>query len=308
MAAVNTNELLQEQLEQIANRRRKAKGVEMSASTGIQYNARLQQLVREIRKDINEILLPQLRKLAPFYQTDSIPNHVVMTVDNWFDDITATLRMIISKWSSPQFRDIADEISSNFVRTADRVNRERFNNDLRRFGIDIFGDAPELLDYVEASIYDNTRLIMSIPDQYLTQVESIVVTNVRAGGRPASIERALRDQFGVTESRARLIARDQTAKVSGDLASKRQQSSGFEYFQWVDSDDERVRDRHEDIANRVTAYGPGIYRWDNPPLSDRGTPIIPGQDFQCRCFARPVLASEVEENQRAGRTRPGVRR
>lgn len=100
----------------------------------------------------------------------------------------------------------------------------------------------------------------------------------------------------------------QKPKGTGHLNAKRQQSSGFEYFQWIDSDDERVRDRHEDIANRVTAYGKGIYRWDNPPLSDRGTPIIPGQDFQCRCIARPVLTSEVEANQAAGRVRPGVRR
>lgn len=306
MVAINTNELLQDQLEQIANRERKARGIEMSAQTGIQYNARLQQLVREIRKDINQILLPQLRKLAHFYQTDSKHPHVVMTVDNWFDDITATLRLIVDKWSSPEFQRVAGEISSNFIRTADQINRDRFNKDLQRFGIDIFGDSPELLDYVQASIYDNTRLIMSIPSQYLTQVESIVVTNVRAGGRPASIARALTQQFDVTEARARLIARDQTAKVNGDLASKRQQSSGFEYFQWIDSDDARVRDRHEDIANRVTAYGRGIYRWDNPPLSDQGTPIIPGQDFQCRCIARPVLASEVEANQRAGLVRPGV--
>lgn len=73
-----------------------------------------------------------------------------------------------------------------------------------------------------------------------------------------------------------MIARDQTAKVNGDLASRRQRAVGINYFQWIDSDDERVRSRHESIANRLTAYGKGIYRWDNPPLSDRGVPIIPG--------------------------------
>jgi len=158
------------------------------------------------------------------------------------------------------------------------------------------------------SIADNSRLITSIPEQYLTQVESIVMNNVRAGGRPAAISKQLADQFGITSARAKLIARDQTAKVNGDLSARRQTQSGFEYFEWVDSGDVRVRKRHETISDKMTAYGRGVYRWDNPPLSDRGTPIIPGQDFQCRCTARPVTRREVDANQEAGRARKGVKR
>lgn len=304
--AQTSQELTEQLLNEFANRKRKAKGVPLSKGTGVEYNAELQRIIREIKKDINERLVPLVRKLAPEYSLDSMA--VTYTRDTWVDEIVAMMRSITAKWTSPEFDLVAAEIATNFVRSADRVNRERFGADMRRFGIDIFGDNPELLNYVEASIFDNTRLITTIPEQYLSQVESIVMTNVRAGGRPEAITKLLSQQFGVSQRRAKMIARDQTAKVNGDIAAKRQQSSGFEYFQWIDSDDERVRDRHEDIANRVTAYGKGIYRWDNPPLSDRGTPIIPGQDFQCRCIARPVLTSEVEANQAAGRVRPGVRR
>ena len=96
--------------------------------------------------------------------------------------------------------------------------------------------------------------------------------------------------------------------INGDLVKKRQVSVGYEYFQWMTSDDERVRDRHEDFAEKVTEYGKGIYRWDNPPISDSGVPVIPGQDYQCRCNARPVSSEDVETNKKAGRTRPGVKR
>lgn len=300
----NTSQQLTEQLlEEFANPNKKAKGVKLSTVTGISFNAKLQAIVREIKKDINTQLIPMLRQLAPQFQTDA-----GYTRDNWVTDITSMLRRIVEKWSSPEFKALAGRLSRQFITTADQVNRERFGKDMQRFGIDIFGDSPELVEYVQASLFDTTRLITSIPDQYLTQVESIVMTNIRAGGRPAAIAKSLQKQFKITEGRAKLIARDQTAKVNGDLAAKRQQSSGFEYFQWLDSDDERVRDRHEDIANKVTAYGKGIYRWDYPPLSSQGVPIIPGQDYQCRCIARPVLASEVEENQKAGRVRKGVKR
>ncbi len=311
----NTSQQLTEQLlEEFANPNKKAKGVKLSTGTGISFNAKLQAIVREIKKDINTQLMPLLRQLAPQYQTDggyirdSMPTDSMHTYDNWVTDITSMLRRIIDKWSSPEFKALAARVSRQFISTADQVNRDRFGKDMQRFGIDIFGDSPELVEYVQASLFDTTRLITSIPDQYLTNVESIVMTNIRAGGRPAAIAKSLQKQFGITEGRAKLIARDQTAKVNGDLAAKRQQSSGFEYFQWIDSDDERVRDRHEDIANRVTAYGKGIYRWDHPPLSSQGVPIIPGQDYQCRCIARPVLTSEVEANQAAGRVVKGVKR
>ena len=105
-----------------------------------------------------------------------------------------------------------------------------------------------------------------------------------------------------------MIARDQTSKINGELAEKQQKGAGFEYFQWIDSDDSRVRHRHSEIANKVTAYGKGIYRWDDLPLSDKGVPIKPGSDYQCRCIARPVSAREVKANQDAGRTAPGVLR
>lgn len=305
MVAITSEELTKQLLEETTTRPRKAKGVQLSKSTGIEYNARLQLIVREINKDITSQLMPLLRKLSPQYSRDSNGKYVV---DNWFDEIVAVLELISSKWSSPAFNQLANTLASVFVRNADDVNRKRFGKDVGNFGINVFSDNQELLDYVDASIFDNTRLIKSIPDQYLTQVESIVMTNIRAGGRPAAISKQLQKQFGVTKGRAKMIARDQTAKINGDIAVKRAQSAGFEYFQWLDVNDARVRDRHESIANKVTAYGKGIYRYDNPPLSDDGTPIIPGQDFQCRCFSRPVLNDEVEENQKAGRVNPGVKR
>lgn len=310
MVASTSKELLEQQLAEATRNRRRIRGVQESRGTGVRYLAQLRQIARMIRNDINEMLLPLLRDLAPEFQQDALAvnDHAIETFDQYLPQLLAVLRLIRQRWSSEEFQRTADRIAGDFVQTADRVNRERYQRSIASFGINIFRDQPEILEYVQASIFDNTRLITSIPEQYLTQVESIVLTNVRAGGRPGSIARLLRDQFQVTENRARLIARDQTAKVNGDLARMRQTSTGFQYFRWRTVGDERVRDRHDDIADKVTAYGRGIYRWDNPPLSDQGVPITPGQDFQCRCIAEPVPDSVVEENQRLGRVQPGVLR
>lgn len=294
-----SKELLEQQLNQAAKRKR-PKGVEQALAVGISYNADLQRIVREVAKDINTQLMPLIRNLEPQYTGDSVP---INTLDTWVDVLTGALTLLKDKWSSQAFKDLSNRIANKFVRAANQTNENRFD-----IGIDVFTGSQALNDYLDASVFDNVQLIQSIPDQYLKQVESIVMTNVRAGGRPAAIAKQLTKQFDVTEKRAKFIARDQTSKINGDLNMKRQQNVGFEYFQWITSEDSRVRDRHDDISDKVTAYGKGVYRWGNPPLSDRGTPIIPGQDFQCRCIARPVSNAEVDANQKAGRVVKGVLR
>lgn len=71
--------------------------------------------------------------------------------------------------------------------------------------------------------------------------------------------------------------------------------AGAEYFLWVDAHDQRVRHRHKEIANADVGFGKGVYRFDDMPLSDDGTPIQPGSDYNCRCIMRFVRNSVVEK-------------
>jgi len=106
---LTSEDLLKQQLARVpASRARKAKPVPLSKGVGIQFNAELQRIVRAIRKDINEILMPKLRALAPEYTRDS--NTVIMN-DAWTDDLLATLRLILDKWRSPTMRNVGDQIA-----------------------------------------------------------------------------------------------------------------------------------------------------------------------------------------------------
>lgn len=254
-------------------------------SIGIQYNAKLQRLVRAVREDINVNLLPLVRRYAPEYTMDSL------TLDGWSDDVARALQAILARWMNhPGLHAIA----ADFVKASLKLSGRK---DARSFGIQTFGTSTELDDYLKAATWQNTQLIKSIPTQYLEQVGNILMTNMRTGMRPSYIEKELQQQFGVTQRRAKFIARDQTAKITGEINKKRQVGAGFEYFQWIDSHDQRVRHRHREIANQVTKYGKGVYRWDDLPLSDKGEPIQPGSDYQCRCIARPVSKRKVEQFQ-----------
>ena len=251
-----------------------------TTQTQIQYNRKLQQIVKLVRDDVNAELVPLVKQQAPEY-----------VADGWPDIIAAALRRLLARWTSPQAQRQAEQIAAEFVRTSAQDNMRR------SFGIDLYGGNDQLQDYLQAAAFQNAQLIKSIPAQYLEQVQNIVMGNMRQGMRPSYIEGELVKQFGITQRRAKLIARDQTSKIQGEMNRIRQVNSGLEYFKWVTSQDERVRHSHVAVAKRDVGYGEGVFRWDDLPVVD-GVPTFPGQPINCRCIARPVTAAQVERNKK----------
>ncbi len=191
---------------------------------------------------------------------------------------------------------LADAIARTFVHeAASFVNRTFSTTAAQTVGINAIA-TPELQRAIDLATRQNAQLIRSIASQHLDAIAGIVYKNVLAGGTPKGIEEEIR-AYGVTASRARFIARDQTAKVVSAVSRIKQRSAGFEFFKWDTSHDERVRDSHKAVANAKTPYGIGVYRWDDLPKI-HGEQLAPGGDYRCRCVALPVLNSEVEEWQK----------
>lgn len=249
--------------------------------TEIDYYRKLKQLAKLVREDVDAEIVPLLKQLAPEYVADA----------SWSDIISAAVRRLLTRWNSPFAQRQAEQIARDFVTTSAGDNDRR----VKSFGIDLYGGDQQLQDYLKAAAFQNAQLIKSIPAQYLEQVQNIVMGNMRQGMRPSYIEAALVKQFGVTERRAKLIARDQTSKIQGEMSRLRQVNSGLEYFKWITSQDERVRHSHAAVAKRDVGYGEGVFKWSDLPVVD-GVPTFPGQPINCRCIARPVTAAQVERN------------
>lgn len=132
----------------------------------------------------------------------------------------------------------------------------------------------------------NVDLIKTIDGRYFDDVRAVVSGGMRTGRATADITAELEARFGVSEARARVIARDQVGKLNGQTTRKRQTDAGFTHFMWSTSQDERVRHTHRELEGKVFA-------WDSPPAEG-----IPGEAIQCRCVAVPVQdpdAAAVDE-------------
>lgn len=135
---------------------------------------------------------------------------------------------------------------------------------------------------IERFTQQNVRLITSIPQQYFSQIEQLVIDAVADGTRWESLATDLQERYGVAESKAKLIARDQVGKLFGDLARVRQEQLGIETYTWRTMNDDRVREEHEVLEGEV-------FSWDDAPPDGH-----PGEAVNCRCFAEPNLEAVLD--------------
>ena len=170
-------------------------------------------------------------------------------------------------------------------RVADTSQRELGRYVKSLIGVDVVQSEPWLAPFAELFIESNVGLIKSIPDRLFGEVRSMVEDAAVTGRRPEAFAKDIEERFGVSESRAKLLARDQVGKYNGQLTAARQQRLGIRSFIWRTSQDERVRESHRIKEGQR-------YEWQDPP-HDTG---MPGADYQCRCTASPVLDDLAEEN------------
>lgn len=131
---------------------------------------------------------------------------------------------------------------------------------------------------------ENVAKIKGLAVSELDRIEGLLDRASTTGLRVEEIGDDIQEQFGVTESYATFIARDQTLRLNGQVTQERQVQAGVVRYTWITSRDERVRPSHRDLDGSEQM-------WGLAPVVDEktGRRAHPGQDYQCRCTASPVL-------------------
>ena len=109
------------------------------------------------------------------------------------------------------------------------------------------------------------------------------------GYRAESMREAIQAEYGVSQRKAKFIARQETSLLVSKFREATYKEAGVPAYQWSTSSDHRVRDSHKDLNGT-------IHRWDSPPIVDpvKGRRAHPGEDFGCRCVAIPILESQLQ--------------
>lgn len=191
--------------------------------------------------------------------------------------------------------ELAEKLSleHNFDRALWRVDRD-FKASVKGIAI-----APELTDEDRARIaaewQNNMRLwIKDFTEREIVELRKNMQKSILAGNRFESAIRTIKDSYGVTQRKAKFLARQETALLMTKQKEIRYQSAGVNEYKWrsvAGSPKHPVRPRHKAL-NDASLKGK-IFRFDDPPVTTApGEPERrnnPGADFNCRCSAIPVV-------------------
>lgn len=122
-------------------------------------------------------------------------------------------------------------------------------------------------------------LIRDVNIQTADQIANEVFEAFENGEGRIGLQERLKGRIDVSRSRAKLIARDQLGKLTGNLDRLRHTEAGIIEYDWLTVRDRRVRKEHAARQGRR-------FKWDQPPSDGH-----PGEAVNCRCRARAVIPS-----------------
>ena len=205
-----------------------------------------------------------------------------------FQAISAkALMKVLEKYEKSDRTSQAENIANGFVSRGDAQNHAEVSTNLKnQTGIDLSAylrNSPNIVERVNELTISNIQLIKSIRTQYLDKVQNAVMQAMVQGTLNKDLAEQLKKLGEDVESRAMLIARDQSSKLNAALTRARHEEAGIKKYMWSTSGDERVRASHAEKDGQ-------IFEYTNPP-ADTGHP---GHDVNCRCVQIPVLDDIVK--------------
>lgn len=194
--------------------------------------------------------------------------------------------------------DTLKQIQENLPRASTGVNlkgpmdkilddlHKQFDSSLSGVGVGVPPDfTPKTREDITKSYTENLDLfIKDFVEKRIPVLRRKVQENVFAGGRTDKLSKILQAEFGISKRKAAFLAEQETSLLVSKYRESRYKQVGARQYVWKTSRDGRVRHDHEDLNDKV-------FSWDNPPITNKATGARnnPGEDFGCRCIARPVL-------------------
>lgn len=173
--------------------------------------------------------------------------------------------------------------ANSFMKNLNQVNKTNMEQQGRVRGINPNDSEPWLGPFMKENVEKNVGYITNIRDDYTKKIENIMLDGVNNGSSHKQIRQQLEDQIDMSRRRAKFVAVDQTGSLFGQMTAQRHQNMGVNRFRWRTSKDEKVRDSHKRLEDKIFSY-------DDPP--DVG---LPGEDFHCRCIGLPIFDDDEEE-------------
>lgn len=144
----------------------------------------------------------------------------------------------------------------------------------------------QLNDILQATVAENVNLIKSIHTMYFDQVQTVIMQAVKNGRDMEYIRKELTERFGVSERKAKIIARDQTNKAMQTISRARALETGITKARWVHIPGAKTsRETHKRFDGKPFDLNKGMYDKDVSKW------VMPGELINCNCRFRLIVPS-----------------
>lgn len=265
-----------------ARKAQKTRPVKPRKSSEVEYRAALLRMARLLKQQTEQIGL-------------------MVTEGESVMDVTRALRSSLRQ-TQALYDSAAEDLSSSFVSGISADNKAKIEQLLKSaMGVDLVRvlDTPEIKPALDLAIAENVSLIRSVPEQHFARVGQAVLKNYRGEKLAAgSLVKELKLIDGISDRRARFIARDQNSKILSSVNEIRQKNVGVKRYLWRNAGDEKVTGYPGGPNQPSAAHGDHYaregkeYSWDKPPADGH-----PGHAPGCRCYPEAIIdLEEVEAN------------
>lgn len=150
--------------------------------------------------------------------------------------------------------------------------------------------SPEMRKRIAAEWQSNLDIwIKDFAADEIKKLRKDVQAAVFSGSRRDYLIRAIKRSYGVTENKAKFLARQETGLLMAKFKETRYAAAGITEYRWgcvQGSKLHPVRPSHKILEGK-------IFSWNSPPTTTAPDEPVrrnnPGQDYNCRCFARPIV-------------------
>lgn len=129
---------------------------------------------------------------------------------------------------------------------------------------------------------EQVALIKTLPLEAAERAQRIAREAMLGSKRADVAAREIMATGNVTQARAMTIARTEIAKANATLTKARAQSVGATHYIWRTVGDAQVRPAHAKMDGKVCEFA-------NPPEVEGEGRHGPGEIYNCRCYADPIL-------------------
>lgn len=246
------------------------------------------------REALADFIRTMVNRITTALSKKNLVDAVAISDDDYIDSLIEVLASIASE----RIEEKATLLATRFVNKIHYQNKTQFTRNFKNaFNVDLSSiiEKEILGDTLSIAIQQNVDLITSIKNDFINDIGSNVFTNYKKGFRHGELINEIRARGNVSYSRAKLIARDQAAKVNADFNEERNKKLGFDVYKWKGAGDARERESHSVLNNMLCKYSdPTVYSDDEGKTWKKRKSIGGfigkcGQDFQCRCLAIPYI-------------------